>query len=172
MEVRRRRLEDGAELTSLAAAARELNGYPPRMPDLFSSPETVAAWIAIDADAIVGHIALHATSAAPVMALAAAVTAGPIERLVVVARLLVAPNARRRGAGGMLLDRAVAEAHARERWPVLDVAAEFADAIALYESRGWTCAGRARFHFRDGTTTREADSLVYIGPKPRGRRPR
>jgi RimJ/RimL family protein N-acetyltransferase len=66
----------------------------------------------------------------------------------------------------MLLGHAIAEAHTRNRWPVLDVAAQFDAAIALYESCGWTRAGRVTFPFRDGGTMREADSLVYLGPEP------
>jgi GNAT superfamily N-acetyltransferase len=166
MEVRRRQAGDVEELARVAAAVRGLDGYPPRLPDLFTSPEALAAWVAVEGGAVVGHIALHPASAAPVMAIAGEATGWPAERLVVVARLLVAPTGRRRGAGTMLLDHAVAEAHARDRWPVLDVGAQFDGAIALYASRGWTCAGRATFHFRDGTTVGEADSLVYVGPKP------
>jgi GNAT superfamily N-acetyltransferase len=100
------------------------------------------------------------------MALAAEATGWPTERLVVVARLLVATTVRRRGVGRMLLSHAVAEAHTGDRWPVLDVAVQFHGAIALYESCGWTCAGQVTFFFRDGRTVREADSLVYLGPAP------
>jgi GNAT superfamily N-acetyltransferase len=149
----------------MAEAVRRLDGYPPRSPDLLVSPEVLAAWVAVDRGIVVGHVALHRTSAEPVMRLAGEATCWPTQRLVVVARLFVGPTIRRRGVGRMLLGHAVAEAHSRDRWPVLDVAAGFYRAIALYESCGWTCAGQVTFVFRDGTTTREADSLVYIGPR-------
>jgi GNAT superfamily N-acetyltransferase len=168
LEVRLRRACDVEELHRVADAVRALNGYPPRQRDLFSAPEALAAWVAVDAGAVVGHVALHGAGAAPVIALAATATGWPAERLAVVSRLLVAPAARRRGAGAMLLDHAVAEAHAIERWPVLDVATQFDAAIALYQSRGWTRAGRVSFPFRDGTTVRAADSFVYLGPPPPG----
>jgi GNAT superfamily N-acetyltransferase len=166
MEVRRRQTSDVEELDCLADSVCGLDGYPLRGPDLFSSPETLAAWVGVDAEAVAGHVALHPASAAAVMAVATQATGWATERLVVVARLLVAPTVRRRGVGRMLLDHAVAEAHRRNRWPVLDVAAQFVGAIALYESCGWTYAGPVTFRFRDGTTVREADSLVYVGPRP------
>jgi GNAT superfamily N-acetyltransferase len=163
---RRRRADDLEELTRMAEAVRGLDGYPPRSPDLFVGPEVLAAWVAVDEGIVVGHVALHRTSADPVMTLASEATGWAAGRLVVVARLLVAPTSRRRGAGRLLIDHAVAEAHTRDRWPVLDVATHFHPAIALYESCGWTCAGPVTFVFRDGTTMREADSLVYVGPRP------
>jgi GNAT superfamily N-acetyltransferase len=151
-------------LARVADAVGRLDGY--RLADVFSDREVLAAWVAEDAGVVVGHVALHVASAPPVMALAAAATGWPAERLAVVSRLLVAPTVRRRGAGGMLLDHAVAEAHALNRWPVLDVAAELAAAIALYGSRGWMRAGPVTFPYRDGTTVRQASSFVYLGPRP------
>ncbi len=166
MEVRHRQAGDVEEVTQVAEAVRRLDGYPPRLPDLFAGPEVLAAWVAVDEGVVVGHVALHRTSAEPVMTLAREATGWPTERLVVVARLLVAPPIRRRGVGRLLLGHAVTEAHIRDRWPVLDVAAQFGAAIALYESCGWRRAGPVSFLFRDGTTVREADSLVYLGPRP------
>ncbi len=167
MDLRPRQGEDVEQLEVLSAAVRALDhGYPPRLPRIFASLEALAAWVAIDEGAIVGHIELQPESAAPVMARAVDATQWPPMRLVVVARLLVAPAARRRGIGTMLLGRAVDEAHGRGRWPVLDVGPELDSALALYESRGWTRVGSVSFSFRDGPTTRETQSFVYVGPPP------
>jgi GNAT superfamily N-acetyltransferase len=166
MELRRRRLDDMEQVAGVAELVRSVDGYPPRSPDLFVGPEVLAAWVAADAGMVVGHVALHRTSAEAVMRLAGEATSRQADRLVVVARLFVAPTIRRRGVGRLLLGRAVAEAHAMDRWPVLDVASGFQPAIALYESCGWTCAGSVTFEFRDGATMRKADSLVYLGPRP------
>jgi GNAT superfamily N-acetyltransferase len=118
---------------------------------------------------IAGHVALHETGARATMENAVQATGWPAERMVVVSRLLVAPTARRAGTGRRLLGTAVTEAHAIQRWPVLDVATHLDAAIALYESQGWTRVGAVTFRFRDGARTREANSFVYVGPRPRDR---
>src|SRR5215472_4967622 len=134
MELRQRQEGDLDELDRVAGAVRDLDGYPPRQPGIFTAPEMLAAWVAVDGGRVVGHVALHAAGARQVMALAVEATGWPAGRLGVVSRLLVATTARRRGIGRALLDRAVAEAHGRRRWPVLDVATRFHLAIALYET--------------------------------------
>jgi GNAT superfamily N-acetyltransferase len=173
MEVRQRQAGDIDELASIAAAVHSLDRYPPSgwladISSFLSSPNALGTWVAVDAGSVVGHIALHPASAAAVMAIAAEATGWPMERLAAVARLFVTPTKRRCGVGRRLVDHAVAEAHRRERWPVLDVAAHFNRAIALYESCGWSCAGPVTFQFSDGTTLHEAHSVVYLGPRPPG----
>jgi GNAT superfamily N-acetyltransferase len=150
----------------LAEAVRASDGYPPRSPDLFTGPEVLAAWVAVEDGLVVGHLGLHETGAEAVMALAGKATGRPAERLAVVARLLVAPTSRRRGLGRRLLSHAVNEAHRADRWPVLDVAREFAAAHALYEACGWTRVGGVTFQFHDGDALRDAESFVYLGPQP------
>jgi GNAT superfamily N-acetyltransferase len=171
VEIRRRHDGDLGQLERVADAVREQDGYPPRAPALFTGPHVLAAWVAVDGGDVVGHVALalHEAGARATMALAGEATGWPAERLVVVSRLLVATTARRRGAGRGLLGNAVAEAHARDLWPVLDVATHFEPAVALYEAEGWTRAGEVTFRFRDGTDTRDAHSFVYLGPRPSGR---
>jgi GNAT superfamily N-acetyltransferase len=149
----------------LAEAVRASDGYPPRSPDLFTGPEVLAAWVAVAEGVIVGHVGLHQTSAEAVMTLAGKATGRPVERLAIVARLLVAPTSRRQGLGRRLLSHAVNEAHHADRWPVLDVAREFAAAIALYEACGWTRVGGVAFQFHDGDALRDAESFVYLGPR-------
>ena len=123
----------------------------------------------MDRGVIVGRVALHDDSAGPVMSLASEVTGWETERLAVVARLFVDLRGRRRGIGQMLLERATAEAHSMDRWPVLDVGRQLKGAIPLYESCGWSRAGAVTFQFRDGKALRKADSRVYLGPRPPGR---
>lgn len=166
MEVRDRLPGDLPQLDRLAEAVRASDGYPPRVPDIFSGPHVLAAWVAVAEGVVVGHVALHATGEGATMRLGAETTGWPAERLAVVSRLLVDPAARRRGLGRQLLGRAVAEAHAEHRWPVLDVATHYDAAIALYEHGGWSRAGTATFSFRDGTEARVASSFVYVGPRP------
>jgi GNAT superfamily N-acetyltransferase len=168
VEIRHRHAGDLEQLERVAEAVRERDGYPPRVPDLFTGLHLLAAWVAVADGEIAGHVALHETGARATIASAVQATGWPAEHLVVVSRLLVAPAVRRGGIGRRLLGTAVAEAHAGRRWPVLDVATHFDAAIALYEAEGWTRAGVVTFRFRDGTDTRDANSFVYVGPRPPG----
>ena len=83
--------------------------------------------------------------------------------MVVVARLLVAPTARRQGTGNALMTEATTTAHGLGLRPVLDVAKHYAAAIALYEACGWTRANHITLTFRDGSAV---DSWLYLGPPP------
>lgn len=145
-------------------AVHEADGYPVNMPEDPVAFLTVAgalgAWVAEHDDGIVGHVLLRRATSAPVMALASAASARAAEELAVVARLLVAPWARRRGIGGLLLARAAAEAVALGRQPVLDVVKGSEAAIALYERSGWHRAGEVRVTFAG----RQFDELVYLAP--------
>jgi GNAT superfamily N-acetyltransferase len=79
----------------------------------------------------------------------------------VVARLFVAPSARRGGVARRLLDAAAGECRRLDRHPVLDVATHFAPAIALYERSGWRHAGRVVVDVGDG---RRFEEHVYLAP--------
>jgi GNAT superfamily N-acetyltransferase len=88
----------------------ELDGYPAYLPgDLrrfVASSSALSAWVAEEGGVILGHVAMHSRSSVAALTLACETLGEPIERLGVVARLLVAPTARRRGIGRMLLDAA------------------------------------------------------------------
>ena len=86
----------------------------------------------------------------------------PVDRLGVVARLLVSPDARREKIGRTLLDAASGEATSRGLWPILDVVTTFEAAVKLYESCGWVRAALVTFRFRDGGSVEE---FVYLGPQ-------
>lgn len=121
--------------------------------------------MAEDDGALVGHIALHPNGSPEVMALAAQATGQAPDRLLVVARLLVAGTHRRRGIGRALLTEATHAAHARGMWPILDVATHFSGAVDLYERAGWRCAGTVLVPI---TGHEPLDEFVYIGPPPPG----
>ncbi|HTT87125.1 MAG TPA: GNAT family N-acetyltransferase [Acidimicrobiales bacterium] len=163
----------GADLAACIETARVVHrrdGYPVRLPtDLLgflASPDAHGAWVAVPAgcgDAVLGHVALHRRGTAPVMALASEALGLAVDRLAVIARLFVAPVARRRGVARTLLDTATGEAHARGLWPVLDVAVGLGDAVRLYESSGWRRAGDLTVSFAAGWSL---DEHVYLGPPP------
>ena len=65
--------------------------------------------------------------------------------------LAVAPQARRKGVGSLLLDDFIAASLARGAEDAfLEVAADNAGAIALYAGRGWQTAGRRRNYYATG----------------------
>jgi GNAT superfamily N-acetyltransferase len=80
-----------------------------------------------------------------------------------VARLLVAPAARRRGIGRALLGKATQEAVQLGRRAVLDVVEDHKAAIALYENCGWTRVGRVDWKLPGDLPLRE---FVYVAPDP------
>lgn len=179
---------DDAACVAVMARTHVLDGYPrywPTKPERFlrARGET-DAWVAVldnELDngldggleggldgRVVGQVALHRADGEPVVALAEEATALPVDRLAVLARLLVHPDVRGRGVGRALVRTAVTQAHATGRRPVLDVLQETPGPIALYESEGWT---------RLGPTSLDLSALgygdvpplqlwVYLGPAP------
>jgi GNAT superfamily N-acetyltransferase len=168
MKVRERTDADLDTCVAIAHAVHELDGYPPYLPtDLraFLAPnDAYAAWVVERGGEIVGHVALHRQASEAVMVLAGAAAEEPVDRLAVVARLFVAPPARRHGVGRLLLDVAARDATGRGLWPVLEVATQLREAIRLYEARGWIRAGELTLGFDDGSSL---DEFVYVGPRPR-----
>lgn len=165
MEIRPRTDDDLDALVVVASLVHARDGYPPRYADdltaLFTRVEPVAAWVAVDADAVVGHVALHDATTGAAMALATEATALASDDLIVLARLLVTPDARGTGVGRGLIATAVAEAHSRGRRPYLDVAVTLDAAIRLYASLGWERIGTVTATFRDADPL---DEHVYLSP--------
>ncbi len=165
VELRARTDADLDTCVALARVVHDSDGYPVYLPtDLrafLASPGAYGAWVATDAGEIVGHVALHPYSTAPVMTLASEALRQPVDRLGVVARLMVAPSARRRRVGQALLEVASRDAVARGLWPILDVATTLRGGIHLYESCGWTRAGQVTVRLREDFSI---DELVYLGP--------
>ena len=166
MLVRERRAADEPQLLQIAQLVHQQDGYPLYLPDadyraFMFGHDTLAAWVAEDDGVIVGQVALHPRSSAPVMELAADALGQPVDRLGVVARLLAHPNRRGLGAGAELLTRAAREAVSLGLWPILDVVGNLAAAIRLYEQQGWLRLGRVTVTFRDALTI---DEFVYLAP--------
>jgi GNAT superfamily N-acetyltransferase len=168
--IRDRRAGDKQELLDIARRVHVEDKYPLHLPEddyenfLFAH-ETLGAWVAEDRD-VVGQVALHPRSSAPVMELATNGLCQAPDRIGVVARLLVHPNQRRLGVGGQLLDHAAREAAALGLFPILDVVKDLADAVSLYERQGWLRIGEVAVTFRGGVTVEE-----YVYAAPLGLRP-
>ena len=142
-----------------------LDGYPRYLPgelmEFLDTPDTYAAWVGEVDGVLVGHVALVASSSQTVMDIASAALGVPAAALGVVARLFVAPQARRGGTGAALLEAAVDAGWARGLYPVLDVVCDAHAAIALYERLGWKRAGQATIRFSNGHSL---DEYVYLAP--------
>lgn len=163
--VRRRVAADTDELVRIAEVVQERDGYPGRRPrDLrrfLVSDDALDAWVAECDGAIAGHVALHRESLPVVMEKAGEAVGRGDRELAVVARLIVDPVARGRGAGRALLETGAEAARARGLHPILDVVTHYDAANALYRSCGWHNLGVVEMVFRDGTTLH---SYVYVAP--------
>ena len=153
----------------LARAVRRADGYPVFLPNgdvraFLSAPDALGAWVAVSHDEIVGHVALHETTSRAAMVLARKRIGVPAAALGVIARLMVAPPARREGVAQALLDVAVAEARRRELVPILDVVTRHEPAIALYERAGWNRIGEVSLCLPNGD---EIEEIVYRAPAER-----
>jgi GNAT superfamily N-acetyltransferase len=166
--IRPRRDDDLAACADLVRDVHTADGYPRYLPPDIASflapPDPYGCWVADEHGEVLGHVALVPRGLPATLEVAADALGRPGDQLAVVARLLVSPRARGRGAGRMLLAAATDEAAARGLWPVLDVDTDLAPAIALYESLGWTLAGAVTVRWDDGRTLAE---YVYLGPEPR-----
>ena len=166
VEIRRRTNDDMDAVVRLGELVHELDGYPRYFPQglrsFLAATEALGSWVAIRGSDLVGHVALHRRTSKPAMDLAGRATRLPVERLAVIARLMVAPAARRAGIGRSLLQHAEAQAVALGRAPFLDVVTAHTAAIELYERCGWSKAGRIIAEIGDGQSFEE---FVYLSPK-------
>jgi len=148
------------------SVVHERDGYPVYLPNdltaFVAGGDELGAWVACVGASIVGHVALHSRSWGGVMRVVREVLCCAEEEIAVVARLAVAPSARRRGVGRALLTRAAHASITLGRRPVLDVAAHYEDAIRLYDAAGWSPVGTVSFPLPNGTAV---DEVVFAGPE-------
>jgi GNAT superfamily N-acetyltransferase len=162
--VRERTESDLDACLELARVVNETDDYPVYLPaDLRSflfPAQAIAAWVAEIDGHIVGHVALHQRGNDTVMQVVADVTGLPADRFGVVARLIVAPEARRLGVGRVLLQTAADDAVDRGLQPMLDVVTRHSAAVRLYEDAKWIRVAEVVVQFGDV----EVEELVYLAP--------
>ena len=167
--IRPRGPQDVPACAALASRLRDSDGYPAFMPsddfERFVAPDDLlGAFVAVLGGDVVGHVALRRSSAPAATELATAALGLDAERLGFVARLMVAPEARRRSVGRRLLATAVSQISSLGRVAVLDVLTRDAAAIALYEHEGWIRLGETSFTSRSGA---HFDEIVFLAPAQR-----
>jgi ribosomal protein S18 acetylase RimI-like enzyme len=164
--IRDRCAGDVGALEEIARETHLVDGYPKYLPgDLRSfimSNDALGAWVAARDGEVLGHVAVHRSSAQEVMDVVVSATGLGEDGIAVVARLLVAPAARRQGIGRALLDKATRRAANLGRRAVLEVVEDHRAAIALYEKCGWTRAGRVDRVLPGNLPLRE---LVFVAPE-------
>jgi ribosomal protein S18 acetylase RimI-like enzyme len=165
MIVRRRTDADLDALAQVAARVRAADDYPTYLPGddyhrFLTRPEPLEAWVSEWDARICGHVALNAQPSPRAMHVLH--HAGIVGPLGAIARLLVDPDARRRGIARALLQTARSAAVAQHRTPVLEVVESSHAAIALYRRSGWVEVGRAALALPDGRELRE---LVFAGDR-------
>jgi GNAT superfamily N-acetyltransferase len=164
--VRARSEDDLSACERVARAVHALDGYPVFVPDgdfrrFLTSPPALAAWVAVVDAEIIGHVALHPPTSLEVARLVRSQLGMDAFLLGVIARLFVAPSARRRGVARVLMDVAQVEADRRGLVPIVDVVTRHEPAVALYDNSGWTRLGTVEVELPDGTTIEE---FVYRSP--------
>ena len=152
--IRPRRSEDLEPCLRLLHAVHLRDRYPFRWPEdpprWLTGRFSLGAWVSECDGKIDGHLSLHRTGETRVRPEWREAVPVPADRIAVVSRFFVAPDARGRGVGSALMGAAEGHAAARDLGLVLDVADHNHDAIAFYERRGWKRVGTASLLLDDG----------------------
>ncbi|WP_406099173.1 GNAT family N-acetyltransferase [Streptomyces sp. NBC_01013] len=164
-QIRCRRDDDVKACVEALATVHEVDRYPaewPADPGAWLTPDGMFdAWVAVEGQDILGHVALTRTDDV----LAADAGLAPAG-LASVARLFATASARRRGVAGALLAAATTAAAAEGLRLVLEVEDGGAAAIALYERSGWRHAGTRTGNW---TTADGRTALLHTYVAPAGR---
>lgn len=148
--IRDRRPDDLPILVDLLAAQQPATSYPQRWPlpfppeEFLVRPGEVAAWVAVDGDAVVGHVSVTELTGGRMAEEWHRATGRPADGLGEVSVLFVARGRGGSGIGGALLDTALAEIRRLGLTPMLDVVGEDTSAGHFYRRRGWRTVGTAR----------------------------
>jgi GNAT superfamily N-acetyltransferase len=148
--IRERRPDDLPVLVTLLGEQQPATSYPQRWPlpypaeQFLVRPGELAAWVAVEDDAVVGHVSVTLLSDGRMASEWSNATGRSADGLAEVSVLFVAGNRHGAGIGGLLLDTALAEIRRRNLGPMLDVVGEDTDAGRFYQRRGWRTVGRAR----------------------------
>jgi GNAT superfamily N-acetyltransferase len=165
------RLRDDADKDAcirLLALVHVQDRYPLQWPDdaadWLNPRALIAAWVAEESGAVLGHVALHsAESDSDGLEWAESFGLRP-SRIAWVSRLFVDPESRRRGVGSELLDTASGYANGLGLRPALEVVESDRAAIALYERSGWVRTQSREWTLPSGVTTVLHSYVAHLEP--------
>jgi GNAT superfamily N-acetyltransferase len=166
--IRERTESDAGACLDLLLRVHGRDGYPlhvpvAEVPAFFTVEHEAGAWVAEQAGAVVGHVALRCPPDDPTMVVAERATGLSPDRLAMVSRLFIAPELRGTGLGRTLLRHATGQARSRGRRAVLDVGQRLTAAVDLYESEGWQRVDALHLPLDRDTVL---DLWVYVSPEP------
>lgn len=167
VEVRPFVAEDLDPLARVLVEVHATDRYPvegvddPRVWLQLDSP--LGQWTALLDEAPVGHVAmLQAVLAEDGAAAQLAVQDGtPIEQVAVLARLFVAPSARKRSVATRLMETVERAARSADLRLVLDVMTKDRTALEIYRKRGWQPIGSFEHQYGDNQRTQ---AVALLGP--------
>lgn len=149
--IRPRLGRDLSALVRLMGEQQPTSRYPlvwplPEPPEQFIvRPSEQAAWVAESGGQIVGHVCVTTVPDDDIHSIWSRATGLPHTELGCVSVLFVGADALGTGAGGRLLDTAVAAIRARGQTPVLEVTTQESNPAArVYQHRGWQLVGHSR----------------------------
>jgi len=148
--IRKREPDDLPVLVSLLGKQQPATSYPQRWPlpypaeQFLVRPGELAAWVAVEDDAVVGHVSVTRLVDGRMSKEWTDATGRTADGLAEVSVLFVAGDRHGAGIGGLLLDTAMDEIRRRGLSPMLDVVGEDTNAGRFYQRRGWRTVGRAR----------------------------
>ncbi|MGX2995208.1 GNAT family N-acetyltransferase [Streptomyces sp. JNUCC 64] len=162
------RLRNSSDIPQAAAAlvsVHDVDGYPVEgvdHPEVWLSPNgLLKAWVAVREGRVVGHVAVTRPTGESAVALWVS-QSGEVENAVgVLARLFVAPDARKQATGERLVRAAESYAQAHGLRLVLDVMRKDLSAIRLYRRLGWLELGPIAHRFGEGQQT---EAVAYVSP--------
>jgi len=148
--IRERRPSDLPVLARLLGEQQPATSYPQRWPlpfpveEFLVRPGELAAWVAVEDDAVVGHVSVTDLTVGRMADEWSTATGLTAHGLAEVSVLFVAGGRAGSGIGGRLLETALADIRHRGLTPMLDVVGEDTSAGHFYRRRGWRTVGTAR----------------------------
>ncbi len=142
------------------------DGYPVEgvsRPEVWLTPPgMLKAWVAEIAGNVVGHVTVSRSNGEEAVSFWLSRSGSDEEKIGVLARLFVIPEARKRAVGEYLVRAAVEYAQSKGMRLVLDVMAKDVAAVRLYTRLGWTELGTAVHTF--GEEGQTVDALCFVSP--------